>query len=160
MVTYKKELEMYEDIIKSISKKMEFYGYDYKVFRTWKSFDPYLKSKFSLVCSILNKDTLPDIIVLYKNNENMEKTIIIEVKKENLIAKDIAQAKLYCDVFDADSVLLVSLIPLRKSFKEFSQKNEYFLKCANSVQLYTCVLQDQQLQLQNSFPMGGNIFKW
>lgn len=150
---------MYQDIIDSISKKLLFLGYNYKVFKTWQTFDPELKEMYPQVCSILNKDVLPDITVIYSNDKGEKKCLIIEVKKGNLTVKDIGQAKIYTDIFNADSALLVSLIKVRKSFVEFYKYNEHFLKCSNRAQLYVCVLDNGQLQLQSCFPSDGGILK-
>lgn len=159
MKKYTKEVDMYPDIIDSISKKLSFLGYDYKVFKTWQSFDPELKSMYPQVCAILNKDVLPDITVVYQNNKGERKCLIIEVKIGNLTVKDIGQAKIYTEVFDADSALLVSLVKIRKSFVEFYNHSEHFLKCSNGVQLYICTLENEQLQLQSCFPSYGGILK-
>ncbi len=159
MKMYEKEVDMYPDIIDSISKKLSFLGYKYKVFKTWQSFDPELKAMYPQVCAILNKDVLPDITVVYKNENGERKCLIIEVKKKDLTIKDIGQAKIYTDIFNADSVLLVSLVKIRKSFVEFSKYNDNFLKCANGAQLYTCVLENEHLQLQSCYPSDGGIFK-
>ncbi len=159
MKVYEKEVDMYPDIIDSISKKLSFLGYKYKVFKTWQSFDPELKAMYPQVCAILNKDVLPDITVVYENENSERKCLIIEVKKKDLTIKDIGQAKIYTDIFNADSVLLVSLVKIRKSFVEFSKYNDNFLKCANGAQLYTCVLENEHLQLQSCYPSDGGIFK-
>ncbi len=159
MKMYEKEVDMYPDIIDSISKKLSFLGYKYKVFKTWQSFDPELKAMYPQVCAILNKDVLPDITVVYENENGERKCLIIEVKKKDLTIKDIGQAKIYTDIFNADSVLLVSLVKIRKSFVEFSKYNDIFLKCANGAQLYTCVLENEHLQLQSCYPSDGGIFK-
>ncbi len=158
MKKYKNEIAMYPDIIDSISKQLSFLGYEYKVFETWHTFDPELKSIYPQVCSILNKDVLPDITIVYKNN-GVRKCLIIEVKIKDLTIKDIGQAKIYTDIFNADSALLVSLVKLRKSFMEFSKYNDCFLKCANGAQLYTCVLENENLQLQSCYPSDGGFFK-
>lgn len=149
---------MYPDIIESISKKLSFLGYNYKVFETWHTFDPELKAIHPQVCSILEKNALPDIIVIYENERKERKCLIIEVKKKALTVKDIGQAKIYTDVFNADSVLLVSLVKIRKSFIEFSKHNDNFLKCTNGTQLYTCVLENEHLQLQSCYPSDGGFF--
>ncbi len=156
---YKNEVDMYPDIINSISEKMEFREYKYKIFKTWQTFDDELKVLYPNAISILNKNVLPDITVIYKNSANEQKCLIIEVKRDALIVKDIAQAKMYGDIFNADSVLLVSSKEIRKSFVEFSFINEHFLKCSNGTQLYTCVLDNKQLQTQNCFPCDGGWIK-
>lgn len=159
MKEYENEIAMYPDIIESISKKLSFLGYNHKVFETWHTFDPELKAMYPQVCSILNKDVLPDITVVYENENGERKCLIIEVKKKDLTIKDIGQTKIYTDIFNADSVLLVSLVKIRKSFVEFSKYNDNFLKCANGAQLYTCVLENEHLQLQSCYPSDGGIFK-
>ncbi len=159
MKIYAKEVDMYQDIIDSISQKLSFLGYKYKVFKTWQCFDPELKEMYPQVCAILNKDVLPDITVVYYNEKGERKCLIIEVKIGNLTVKDIGQAKIYTDVFNADSALLVSLVKIRKSFVEFYNHNEHFLKCSNGAQLYICVLDHEQLQLQSCFPSDGGILK-
>lgn len=156
---YSCEIDMYPDIIESMAKKMEFLGYEYTIYKTWKEFSPGLKEIYPNVISILNKDVLPDLTVIYKNKHGEQKCLIIEVKLGQLILKDIAQAKMYGDIFDADSVLLVSLKKIRKSFIEFYLVNQNYLKCANGSQLYTCILDNKQLQLQNPFPLDGGIIK-
>lgn len=159
MKQYAKEVDMYEDIIDSISKKLSFLGYKHKIFRTWQSFDPELKAMYPQVCAILHKDVLPDVTVIYFNEKGERKCLIIEVKIGNLTVKDIGQAKIYTDVFNADSALLVSVVKLRKSFVEFYNYNEHFLKCSNGAQLYICALENGQLQLQSCFPSDGGILK-
>lgn len=156
---YSKETDMYQDIIDSISKKLSFLGYEHKIFRTWQSFDPELKAMYPKVCTILNKDVLPDITVIYQNDKGERKCVIIEVKIGNLTVKDIGQAKIYTEVFDADSALLVSLVKARKSFVEFYKHNEFFMKCSNGAQLYFCALENKQLQLQSCFPCDGGVFR-
>ena len=159
MKIYTKEVDMYQDIIDSISKKLSFLGYKHKVYKTWQSFDPMLKAIYPQVCTILNKDVLPDIMVVYQNENGKNKCLIIEVKIRNLTVKDIGQAKIYTEVFNADSALLVSLVKARKSFLEFNNHNEHFLKCSNGAQLYICTLENEQLQLQSCFPIDGGILK-
>lgn len=159
MKEYENEIAMYPDIIESISKKLSFLGYNHKVFETWHTFDPELKAMYPQVCSILNKDVLPDITVIYQNENGENKCLIIEVKIGNLTVKDIGQAKIYTEVFDADSALLVSLVKVRKSFVEFHNHNGHFLKCSNGAQLYICALENEQLQLQSCFPSDGGILK-
>lgn len=159
MKEYENEIAMYPDIIESISKKLSFLGYNYKVFETWHTFESELKAMYPQVCSILNKDVLPDITVVYRNESGENRCLIIEVKIGNLTVKDIGQAKIYTEVFDADSALLVSLVKVRKSFVEFHNHNEHFLKCSNGAQLYICALENEQLQLQSCFPSDGGILK-
>lgn len=159
MKVYSNEKDMYEDIINSVTKKLDLLGYNFDVFRTWKTFDPKLKELYPQVCNILNKDVLPDIMVIYYDQNKEMKCLIIEVKIGNLSIKDIGQAKIYTEVFNADSVLLVSLIKIRKSFVEFSKYSEDFLKCSNGAQLYTCVLENEQLQLQSCYPSDGGLLK-
>lgn len=159
MKTYENEISMYEDIIKSISNILEFRGYKFRVFRTWKEFDPYLKERYTQVIAVLQKDVLPDIMVLYGNTDKYEKTLIIEVKINSLIVKDIAQAKMYCDVFNADALMLVSCIEVRNAFKDFYKLNNNFLKCNNGTILHTCVLLNSNLQIQNCFPNDGGCLR-
>ena len=159
MKRYAKEGDMYQDIIDSISKKLSFLGYKHQVFKTWQNFDPELKAMYPQVCAILNKDVLPDITVVYHNEQGERKFHIIEVKKGNFNVKEIGQAKIYTEVFNADSALLVSVVKVRKSFVEFHNHNEHFLKCSNGAQLYICVLENEQLQLQSCFPGDGGVLK-
>ncbi len=159
MKEYKNEIAMYPDIIDSVSKKLSYLGYEHKVFETWHEFDPELRAMYPQVCSVLNKNVLPDIIVVYENENHEHKCLVIEVKLNALTVKDIGQAKIYTDIFNADSVLLVSLIKIRNSFVEFSKYNDNFLKCANGSQLYTCVLENKHLQLQSCYPSDGGFFK-
>ena len=159
-MTYSKEIDMYPDIIKSISDIMSLYGYKFTVYKTWKTFDQELKDIYPNVVATLNKETLPDLTVIYHNSSGQQKCLIIEVKIGDLIVKDIAQAKMYGDIFNADSVLLVSLKSIRKSFIEFSKINDCFLRCTNRSQLYTCVLQNGVLQTQNCYPPDGGLIRW
>ena len=158
-MSYSREVDMYPDIINSISKIMNFYGYEFNVYKTWQTFDQTLKDIYPNVVATLNKDTLPDLTVIYKDANGQQKCLIIEVKIGELIVKDIAQAKMYGDIFNANSVLLVSLKKIRKSFIEFSSINGCFLKCTNGSQLYTCVLENGILQIQNCFPSDGGLIK-
>lgn len=158
-ISYHNEISMYPDIIESIIIQMNLLGYKYKIYKTWKEFDSEFKEKYSNEIAILNKEILPDITVIYKDSQNKEKSLIIEVKKNAIMIKDLAQAKMYGDVFKADSVLLVSLEPIRKSFIEFNEINPFFMKCSNGAQLYTCTLENKNLQIQKSYPLDGGVFK-
>lgn len=156
-VLYRQEKDMYEDIISSISAKLKSLNFNYKVFRTWKEFNQDFKDEFPTETAILGKGTLPDITILYWDENNNKHRMIIEVKIGNLIVKDIGQAKMYGDIFNADKVLLVSLKDIRGSFIVFAENNHNFLLCANKTQVYTCVLKNRQLQLQSTYPRNGGF---
>lgn len=158
-VVYDNEKDMYQDIIDSITVKLNFFGYKYEVFKTWKEFSPRLKALIPNAIQILKKTALPDIIVVYTGEDGKQRFLIIEVKDEKLKIIDMAQAKMYGDIFNADAVLLVSLIKIRKSFSEFNKINPFFMKCSNGAQLYTCTLEHRQLQLQTCFPNDGRLIK-
>ena len=158
-IVYDDEKAMYPDIIDSISKKLAFFNYKYTVYRTWKEFPPDLKKLIPDAVNILKKGALPDITVVYEDDNHNRHFLIIEVKIGDLTIKDIAQAKMYGDIFNADSVLVVSLIKFRKNYTEFDLVNKNFLKCANGSQIYLCFMKYRQLQLQRVYPNDGGLIK-
>lgn len=158
---YDNEISMYPDIIDSLTTIFNFYGYsdsDFKIYKTWKEFHPDLKTKYSKEIDILDKFANPDITVVYKDHSGHEKTLIVEVKKGAIVMKDIAQAKIYGDIFDSDYVFLVSLIDLRRKVKEYYAVNNTILGYSKNRTIRFVQLKDSNLQLQTSFPTGGEYF--
>ena len=66
---------------------------------------------------------------------------------------------MYGDIFNADSVLLVSLKKNKKEYIEFNQYNHNFLKCVNGAQIYLGFMQHRQVQLQRVYPNDGGLIK-
>ena len=155
---YTDEISLYPDIAKSFQKILKMRGFDSVVYYTYKEFLPKFKDMFSQEISILDKDARPDLIITYYNKSKELKKIAIEVKKNDLTLKDIAQAKIYCDVFQTDDVFLISLKEVRDKFKRYYRHNKDILVCANGKILKTLVLSnDGDLMYQNIFPQEEDI---
>jgi hypothetical protein len=155
---YSNEIAMYQDIMDSIGKYMEFNNYEFKIYKTWKEFDPELKEMFQKEIEILQDFGKPDITVLYKKNDEYKyKTLIIEVKLKDIVMKDIAQAKIYGDIFNADRVFLVGPKELRRKIKMYYKYNDNILKYSKDRKIKYIRLDNKNLQLQQVFPMGGNL---
>ena len=130
---YENEIAMYPDIIESIKYYMDFYGYDdYEVFKTWKEFAPKLQLIYQKEWNILSDISKPDIMVLYKKTgEEKYKTLIIEVKLNSVKLLDIAQAKMYGDIFQAENVFLVAPTEIRRQIQQYYSVNNNVFKYSN-----------------------------
>lgn len=155
---YSNEISMYPDIMDSIKKYMEFNKYEFKIYKTWKEFEPELKIMFQKEIEILQDFGKPDITVLYKNKfESKYKVLIIEVKLNDIVMKDIAQAKIYGDIFDADKVFLVGTKELRRKIKMYYEYNDNILKYSKDREIKYIRLDNKNLQMQQAFPIGGDL---
>ena len=159
MIKYENEIAMYPDIINNIEYYMNFYGYkDYKVFKTWKEFLPEIVEKYQKEYNILQNFGKPDITVLYRKNVQEEyKTLIIEVKNTPLTMNNIAQAKMYGDIFDAEKVFLVSPFDIPRRVIQYFPYNEKILSYGLSKKIRMVKFIDKNLQFQSSFPSGGEV---
>lgn len=155
---YKNEEEMYPDIIKNLKYYLNFYGYKYKVFETWHEFSTELTEKFQKELDILGTLGKPDIMVIYSTSTQEEKTLIIEVKKTDITLLNVAQAKMYGDIFNADKVLLVGPYELRRSIKQYFDVNNNIFKYSNNRIMQFVQFKEKKLMIQNAFPEGGEIF--
>ncbi len=155
---YNNEKEMYPDIIESIKYYMDFYGYPCKIFKTWQEFENELYEKYQKEFDILGNLGKPDIMVIYTDDMQKEKTLIIEVKKEDVTLLNIAQAKMYGDIFNADKVFLVGPYELRRSIRQYYDVNHNILKYSNGRMMKFVQFKDKKLMLQNAFPEGGELF--
>lgn len=154
---YKKEEEMYPDIIKSIECYMNFYGYAYEVFETWHEFRPSLITRYQKEIDILGSMGKPDLMVIYKDRNGNEKTLIIEVKKENITLLHIAQAKMYGDIFNTDKVFLVGPYELRRQIRQYFDVNKNIFRFSENRIIKYVQFKDKKLLLQNAFPEGGEL---
>ena len=155
---YDNEIAMYPDIMNSISFYMDLFGYEYKVYETWHEFKPELRERFQKEIDILGDFGKPDITVLYRKDQQDEfKTLIIEAKLNSVVMKDIAQAKMYGDIFNADKVFLVAPCELRRMIEQYYYVNNNLFKYANNREIKYVKLIDKNLQLQQAIPIGGDI---
>ena len=156
---YKDEEAMYPDIIESIKYYLKLYDYDFKIYETWHEFKPDFISRFQREIDILKDFGKPDITVFYKN-KNMDdyKVLIIEAKKKSIVLKDIAQAKMYGDIFNADKVFLVSLHDLRRKIEQYYYVNKNIFKYSEGREIKFVKLYSRNLQLQQAIPVGGELF--
>ena len=159
MIEYENEIAMYPDIINNIEYYMKFYGYnDYKIFKTWKEFLPEIAEKYQKEYDILQNFGKPDITVLYRKNSQEEyKTLIIEVKITTITMNNIAQAKIYGDIFNADNVFLVSPYEIPRKIIQYFPYNDSILSYSFDRKIRLVKFVDKNLQLQSSFPNGGEV---
>ncbi|MDY4997341.1 MAG: hypothetical protein SO108_06575 [Bacilli bacterium] len=155
---YANEIAMYPDIMENLEYYMNFYGYnDFQIFKTWKEFPPTLQSLYQKEWDILGDLGKPDITVLYRKNPNEKyKTLIVEVKLNSIVLKDIAQAKMYGDIFKADKVFLVAPADLRRQIAQYYDVNNAIFTYCNGQVRYV-KFDNRNLQIQQSFPIGGDI---
>ncbi len=156
MNEYENEIAMYPDIMESISNYMKFYGYEYEVFETWHEFIGRIKEKYSSEFDILGDLGKPDIMILYKKQNQEERLLIIEVKIGSPVLKDFAQAKMYGDIFKADKVFLVAPYELRRNIGLFYEYNNCIFKYNFGTVRYVRFT-NKNLQIQTSVPAGGEI---
>ena len=150
VVNYENEIAMYPDIMNSIKFYMDLFEYECKVFETWHEFKPELHEKFQKEIDILGDFGKPDITVLYRKSSDEDyKVLIIEVKLNSIVMKDIAQAKMYGDIFKADKVFLVAPYELRRMIKQYYYVNK---------EIKYVRLSDRNLLIQQSIPSGGELF--
>lgn len=154
---YENEEAMYPDIIESIKHYMKFYGYTYDIFETWHEFNPNLSKKYQKEIDILGTIGKPDLMVIYNDKNSIEKTLIIEVKKENITLINIAQAKMYGDIFNTDKVFLVGPYELRRQIKQYFDVNRNIFRFSENRTIKYVQFKDKKLLLQNAFPEGGDI---
>ena len=158
MNPYKNEIDMYPDIIQNLEYYMDFYGYkDYEIFKTWKEFPPKLQSFYQKEWDILGDLGKPDIMVLYRTNSiEKYKTLIVEVKYNGITLNNIAQAKMYGDVFKANKVFLVAPEEIRRQLIQYYTVNDYLMNYSCGFVRFVRFV-DKNLQLQTSFPSGGEL---
>ncbi len=156
MVKYVREEDMYPDIIKNLEFYFQLYGFEYEIFETWHEFDFKLLEKYKKEIDILGFIGRPDIMAIYKDGEK-EKTLIIEVKKTDISLLNIAQAKMYGDIFNTDKVFLVGPFDLRNAIKDYYTYNTSILRYGDNREIKYVKLEDQKLLFQKAFPVGGNM---
>lgn len=160
MTEYENEIAMYPDIMKNIEYYMDFNGYqDYKIFKTWKGFSTELAEKFQKEIDILQNFGKPDITVFYRKKvSEAYKVLIVEVKINTITMNNIAQAKMYGDIFNADKVFLVAPYDIPRKIVKYYPYNDKILAYSYNRKIRLVKFADKNLQLQSSFPNGGEIF--
>ena len=156
MVRYSKEEEMYPDIINNLKFYFNLYGYENEIFETWHKFDSKLMAKYRREIDVLGFIGRPDIMAIYKKG-NEEKTLIIEVKKTDISLLNIAQAKMYGDIFNTDKVFLVGPYDLRNVIKDYYTYNTSIFRYGDNREIKYVRLEDKKLLFQNAFPVGGDM---
>lgn len=155
---YSNEIEMYPDIIESIGEYMKFNNYEYKIFETWHEFDQELRNRFQKEIEILGDFGKPDITVFYRENTQEEfKVLLIEVKLNDVVLKDIAQAKMYGDIFNADKVFLVAPYNIRRKIMIYYEYNNQIMSYSKNREVKYVKFIDKNLQFQRAFPVGGEL---
>lgn len=158
VVNYENEIAMYPDIIESIKFYMSLFEYECKVFETWHEFKPELCERFQKEIDILRDFGKPDITVLYRKTSLEDyKVLIIEAKLNSVVMKDIAQAKMYGDIFKADKVFLVAPCDLRRMIEQYYYVNKNIFIYDGNKEIRYVKLTDHNLLLQQSIPSGGEL---
>ena len=147
VVNYENEIAMYPDIMESIKFYMDLFGYECKVFETWHEFKPELRERFQREIDILGDFGKPDY-----------KVLIIEAKLNSVVMKDIAQAKMYGDIFKADKVFLVAPYELRRMIEQYYYVNKNIFRYDGDKEIKYVRLSDRNLLIQQSIPSGGELF--
>ena len=151
---------MYPDIINSIDFYLKLYHYEYKIFETWHEISTDVRDRFQKEFEILGDLGKPDIMVFLKKEFDEEyKVLIIEAKVNSIVLKDIAQAKMYGDLYDADYVFLVSPEDLRRNIIRYSDTNKNLFRYSdNKLSLKREVkfikISDKNLLINQPFPTG------
>lgn len=150
---YDFEYKMYKDIQKSLNTYFDYCGIKANVYLTDKSYPEEIKEKFSKEIDILGNDLHPDLMATYIDSNGEFKLMMVEAKKKPLTIKDIAQGKMYGDIFRANSVLMVAPYDLRKSIKDYYLFNKRILTFDSNKTVYAIKLENGNLQFQNAFPV-------
>ena len=159
VVNYENEIAMYPDIMESIKFYMDLFGYECKVFETWHEFKPELRERFQREIDILGDFGKPDITVLYRKSSDEDyKVLLIEAKLNSVVMKDIAQAKMYGDIFKADKVFLVAPYELRRMIEQYYYVNKNIFGYDGDKEIKYVRLSDRNLLIQQSIPSGGELF--
>lgn len=159
VVNYENEIAMYPDIMESIKFYMDLFGYECNVFETWHEFKPELRERFQREIDILGDFGKPDITVLYRKSSDEDyKVLIIEAKLNSVVMKDIAQAKMYGDIFKADKVFLVAPYELRRMIEQYYYVNKNIFRYDGDKEIKYVRLSDRNLLIQQSIPSGGELF--
>ena len=159
VVNYENEIAMYPDIMESIKFYMDLFRYECKVFETWHEFKPELRERFQREIDILGDFGKPDITVLYRKSSDEDyKVLIIEAKLNSVVMKDIAQAKMYGDIFKADKVFLVAPYELRRMIEQYYYVNKNIFRYDGDKEIKYVRLSDRNLLIQQSIPSGGELF--
>lgn len=159
VVNYENEIAMYPDIMESIRFYMDLFGYECKVFETRLEFKPELRERFQREIDILGGFGKPDITVLYRKSSDEDyKVLIIEAKLNSVVLKDIAQAKMYGDIFKADKVFLVAPCELRRMIEQYYYVNKNIFRYDCDKEIKYVRLSDRNLLIQQSIPSGGELF--
>ena len=157
-VDYENEIAMYPDIMNSIKFYMNLFEYECKIFETWHEFKPELRERFQKEIDILGDFGKPDITVLYRKSDSEDyKVLIIEVKLNSVVMKDIAQAKMYGDIFKADKVFLVAPYDLRRMIEQYYYVNKNIFRYDGDKEIKYVKFADRNLLLQQSIPSGGEV---
>ena len=152
VVDYPVESKMYADIKSSLEVYFGLYGYEANVFVTDVSYPEEIRDSYSREIDILGNDMHPDLMAVYKDRNGKEQLIIVEAKKNPLTIKDIAQGKMYGDIFRASAVIMVAPYDLRKSIKDYYSFNKRIMSYDGSKPVYVIKLENKKLQFQNAFP--------
>lgn len=150
---YNQEYEMYKDIRDSLNVYFSLYGIDAKVFITDKSYPEEIKNLYSREIDILGNDMHPDLMAIYTDKNGIQQLLVVEAKKNHLTIKDIAQGKMYGDIFRAKAVLMVAPYDLRKSVKDYYVFNKRIMTFDSDKTVYAVTLENKKLQFQNAFPV-------
>lgn len=157
-VYYENEIAMYPDIMNSIKFYMDLFKYECKIFETWHEFKPELRERFQKEIDILGDFGKPDITVLYKKSDMDDyKVLIIEAKLNSVVMKDIAQAKMYGDIFKADKVFLVAPCDLRRRIEQYYYMNKNLFRYDGDKEIKYVKCADHNLLLLQSIPSGGEL---
>ena len=84
--------------------------------------------------------------------------LIIEAKLNSVVMKDIAQAKMYGDIFKADKVFLVAPYELRRMIEQYYYVNKNIFGNDGDKEIKYVRLSDRNLLIQQSIPSGGELF--
>ena len=150
---YNLEYEMYKDIRDSLTVFFELYGVKATVYITDKGYPEEIKNLYAREIDILGQDMHPDLMAVYKDQSGKLSLLVVEAKKNHLTIKDIAQGKMYGDIFKAKAVLMVAPYDLRKSIKDYYGFNKRIMTYNCDKTVYAIKLENKKLQIQNAFPV-------
>ena len=155
---YNNEYEMYKDIRASLEKFFDLYGFKAKVYLTDKSYPEEIRDLYAREIDILGNDMHPDLMAIYYDAQNNRQLLVVEAKKNPLTIINIAQAKMYGDIFRSKAVLLVAPFDLRKSIRDYYSFNKRILTYDSDKTVYTVKIENKKLQMQNAFPaISGDL---
>ncbi|XFA98142.1 hypothetical protein ACAG96_04485 [Candidatus Izemoplasma sp. B36] len=148
---YKEEKDMYPIIANYFTSLFTSYGYNVKVYNTYKGFDIELKKVFGNEITLLGNYFSPDLMISLTKNGATD-FMVIEVKKDRITIKDIAQTKMYGDILKPKYLLLIGGELPEREWINYHKMNKYFLRYNSNKIVHMCPMTTRGLHASRMIP--------